>query len=295
MTTPISITRHQGLEAIELRAPDGARATLLLHGAHLVSWVPAGADEQLYLSPKSAFATGQAIRGGVPVIFPQFATRGPLQRHGFARGKPWQLVSAESGGGATLKPLDDGSLLAEGPRPDKDVYALVVRPGLKRLTGLRIELLAHESLPMHGPGRQDNGNLHLNEIAAWVATDGHPDIERRLSLQNPLADFDQDGRGVAKALDGNPNSAWGIFPAVGQDHQASFEVAQPIELALGRAHVAHAGDAVGDQVAADTFLPGRRHGQVHVHVPQAGKHAHALGGDDLRACRHRERAHDADR
>lgn len=96
MSTPISITRHQGLEALELSSPDGARATLLLHGAQLVSWVPAGAEEQLYLSPKSAFSTGQAVRGGVPVIFPQFGARGGLQRHGFARGKPWQLVSAET-------------------------------------------------------------------------------------------------------------------------------------------------------------------------------------------------------
>ena len=144
--------------------------------------------------------------------------------------QPVELVSAQSGGGATLKPLDDRSLLAEGARPDKDVYTLVVRPGLKRLTGLRIELLAHESLPMQGPGRQDNGNLHLTEIAAWVATDKHADVERRLTLQNPLADFDQEGWGVAKALDGNPNTAWGIFPAVGQDHQASFELAQPVDL-----------------------------------------------------------------
>jgi glucose-6-phosphate 1-epimerase len=85
------------MDALELLSPDGARATLLLHGAHIVSWIPAGADEQLYLSPKSAFATGQAIRGGVPVCFPQFAQRGPLQKHGFARCKPWQLVMAEQG------------------------------------------------------------------------------------------------------------------------------------------------------------------------------------------------------
>jgi glucose-6-phosphate 1-epimerase len=93
----IPLSRYQGLDALELVSPDGARATLLLHGAHLVSWVPAGADEQLYLSPKSAFTNGQAIRGGVPVCFPQFAQRGPLQKHGFARSKPWQLVSAEQG------------------------------------------------------------------------------------------------------------------------------------------------------------------------------------------------------
>ncbi|SEK77482.1 glucose-6-phosphate 1-epimerase [Roseateles sp. YR242] len=108
----ILISRAHGLEAIELTAPDGARATLLLHGAHLVSWVPAGGEEQLYLSPTSPFATGQAIRGGVPVIFPQFNTRGPLQKHGFARNKPWQLVSAESGKDdalAVLRLTDDGA------------------------------------------------------------------------------------------------------------------------------------------------------------------------------------------
>jgi len=97
MPTAIAISRVHGLDALELQAPDGARATLLLHGGHLLSWCPAGADEQLYLSPRSAYASGQAIRGGVPVIFPQFAARGPLQRHGFARTKPWQLVLAEQG------------------------------------------------------------------------------------------------------------------------------------------------------------------------------------------------------
>lgn len=112
MSTPIAITRHQGLEALELVAPDGARATLLLHGAHVLSWIPAGAEEQLYLSPKTAMSTGQAVRGGVPVIFPQFAARGPLQRHGFARTKPWQLISAEQGEDdalAVLRLTDDAA------------------------------------------------------------------------------------------------------------------------------------------------------------------------------------------
>ena len=80
-------------------------ATVLLHGAHLLSWVPAGGGEQLYVSPKTAYANGEAIRGGVPVIFPQFSTRGPLKRHGFARSKPWQLVSAEQGADDALAVL----------------------------------------------------------------------------------------------------------------------------------------------------------------------------------------------
>ncbi|MBT9494225.1 MAG: D-hexose-6-phosphate mutarotase [Paucibacter sp.] len=108
----MALSRVHGMDAVELVSPDGARATVLLHGGHLVSWQPAGADEQLYLSPKSEFASGQAIRGGVPVIFPQFAARGPLQRHGFARTKPWALVMAERGADdalAVLRLTDDAA------------------------------------------------------------------------------------------------------------------------------------------------------------------------------------------
>lgn len=80
-----------------LASPDGAEARLSLEGGHLLSWMPAGAGEQLYLSPRSEFVPGKAIRGGVPVCFPQFAERGPLLKHGFARTMLWEVVSHEQG------------------------------------------------------------------------------------------------------------------------------------------------------------------------------------------------------
>lgn len=80
-----------------LTSPDGAEARLSLEGGHVLSWLPAGAGEQLYLSPRSEFVPGKAIRGGVPVCFPQFAERGPLPKHGFARTMLWELVSHEQG------------------------------------------------------------------------------------------------------------------------------------------------------------------------------------------------------
>jgi glucose-6-phosphate 1-epimerase len=52
----IRLTEFRGQPALHLRAPDGAQATVLLHGGHLVSWVPAGGEEQLYLSPPPATA-----------------------------------------------------------------------------------------------------------------------------------------------------------------------------------------------------------------------------------------------
>jgi len=91
-------TEFQGQPAVALQSSDGARATILLHGGHLVSWIPAGGVEQLYLSPLSAYGEGQAVRGGVPVIFPQFASRGTLPRHGLLRTRGWQLADTTSHG-----------------------------------------------------------------------------------------------------------------------------------------------------------------------------------------------------
>jgi glucose-6-phosphate 1-epimerase len=85
-----------GLPAVRLCAPHGASATITLHGAHVVSWRSPAGVEQLYLSPNTRFESGQAIRGGVPVVFPQFNTRGVLPRHGFARTCRWAVQEEEA-------------------------------------------------------------------------------------------------------------------------------------------------------------------------------------------------------
>ena len=98
-------------DVIPIVCGDGARAELHLNGAHLTSWVPAGArDDRLFVSTKSAFGVGASIRGGVPVIFPQFASEGPLPKHGFARAMPWTLVRVDENADfarAELELVDD--------------------------------------------------------------------------------------------------------------------------------------------------------------------------------------------
>jgi glucose-6-phosphate 1-epimerase len=79
------------LPAIRITAPDGATAVVTLYGAHLVSWHGADGGERVFLSARSALDGSRAIRGGVPVIFPQFAERGDGMRHGFARVATWRL------------------------------------------------------------------------------------------------------------------------------------------------------------------------------------------------------------
>ncbi|HEX5871641.1 MAG TPA: hypothetical protein VFY65_14540, partial [Longimicrobium sp.] len=77
---------------LRLTHASGGTAEVYLHGAHVASWVPAGGSEAMFLSRAATLAPGEAIRGGVPVIFPQFASRGPLAKHGFARVQPWKRV-----------------------------------------------------------------------------------------------------------------------------------------------------------------------------------------------------------
>ena len=115
----IKATEVMGQPAMWLQAPDGAQATVLLHGGQLVSWIPAGDQERLYLSPQARFAEGQAVRGGIPVIFPQFEQHGPLPRHGLARTRPWQWVEGAVRGGAAIGVLrltDDDTTRAVWPQ-----------------------------------------------------------------------------------------------------------------------------------------------------------------------------------
>ena len=77
-----------GLPATELQLPCGDRLVVAHHGAHVLSWV-SGGRERLYLSPQSVIDGHAAIRGGIPVCFPQFNQRGDLPKHGFARNVSW--------------------------------------------------------------------------------------------------------------------------------------------------------------------------------------------------------------
>lgn len=78
-------------DTLSLRARDGARISAHALGGQLLQWQPAGSNSSaLFLSPLTT--PGAARRGGVPLVFPQFAMQGPLPRHGLVRTRDWQLV-----------------------------------------------------------------------------------------------------------------------------------------------------------------------------------------------------------
>ncbi len=93
----------QGLACQRLTLPCGDTVLVALQGAHVLSWISQG-RERLFLSPNNLWDGTSAIRGGVPVCFPQFNQRGTLPKHGFARNMVWKVDDAAQTG----KGLGDG-------------------------------------------------------------------------------------------------------------------------------------------------------------------------------------------
>ncbi len=76
-----------------------------LHGAHVGGFQPAGHEPVLFMSPRSLFSAGKAIRGGVPICFPWFgphASDKAAPSHGPARITTWRVEQTTQEGDDTV-------------------------------------------------------------------------------------------------------------------------------------------------------------------------------------------------
>ncbi|CAK8993907.1 Putative glucose-6-phosphate 1-epimerase (Putative D-hexose-6-phosphate mutarotase) (Putative apospory-associated protein C) [Durusdinium trenchii] len=98
------------LDTVELRHASGASAQIYLFGATLTSYKTPDGVERIFVSPGAIFDGKKAIRGGVPLVFPQFGQPDKaMAQHGFARSSHWTLASVEDnieGSTATLTLVD---------------------------------------------------------------------------------------------------------------------------------------------------------------------------------------------
>lgn len=70
---------------------DKATAAIALHGAHVLSYKPAGKEDLIWMSSNTPFDGKAALRGGIPICWPWF---GKISEpgHGFARISEWKLA-----------------------------------------------------------------------------------------------------------------------------------------------------------------------------------------------------------
>ena len=96
--------------------------------------------------------------------------------------KRWSITSS---GGAKMKRLRDGSYLATGKKPDRDVYQIHLKDKLTGVTGIMVEALPHRTMTNQGLARSSNGNFVLSgvtvedaEIVSATAKALVPDVDK---------------------------------------------------------------------------------------------------------------------
>jgi hypothetical protein len=154
-------------------------------------------------------------------------------------------ISVTASNTTTFTNLPDGSVLATGSTPAKDTYTVTAIGSLADpITAIRLEVLTDESLPHKGPGRvAENGNFHLTDFRVHASRKADAPV----TIRSATADFNQQSWEIGKAIDKDPNSAWGIHPEEGKPHYAVFEFENPLR-----------------DASALTVVLEQNHGRTHV-------------------------------
>jgi hypothetical protein len=157
--------------------------------------------------------------------------------------QPLDIKVIAAAGVTTLEVQPDKSLLAKAlpeGRTTSGNYQLSAMTKLTNITGIKLEVLPHASLPNGGPGLAPDGNFVLGEFTVTATPSGNKPPRGQtakkgaLDLKNPTADFEQNTFSIAEALKkGQRDKGWGISPEGGYRHEATFEFAQPIGEATG--------------------------------------------------------------
>eukprot|EP00249_Psilotum_nudum_P011039 c22932_g2_i1 orf=219-1211(-) len=80
-----------GLDVIRMKEPRGSSVQIHLFGGQVTSWKNVSGEESLFMSSKAVFKPPMAIRGGIPICFPQYSNLGLTEQHGFARNRLWSI------------------------------------------------------------------------------------------------------------------------------------------------------------------------------------------------------------
>jgi len=106
--------------------------------------------------------------------------------------------------------LGDGSVLAKGAHPARETQEILLETDRTRITALRVDALAHASLPDGGPGRASHANFVLSEVTLEAALIGEPERFAHVELVAAHADHSQQGFFVGGALDGDRKTGWAV-------------------------------------------------------------------------------------
>jgi hypothetical protein len=157
-----------------------------------------------------------------------FLSNNPHWETEIAFHSAWQIikpVEIHVLGQSQLIKQDDDSFLSTGTAADEEAYVFAV-DSLSGLSGIRLEVLADNTLPANGPGMAPDGNFVLTEFKITILDADGKTLP--VPVTRAVADHSQVGQEIAKSIDGNDQTGWGILPQPGQAHEAIFEFERPL-------------------------------------------------------------------
>ena len=191
--------------------------------------------KQAFEAKRAELAAAMAAfeREQLPRKFDQYVA-GLKAQDGTPKAATWEVLDVGDikTGGTQFTILADGSLLKVGTdTPAKDVYTFTATTRATGITAIRVEALAHDSLPAKGPGLAPNGNFVLGSLEVLAApADGSAPAEE-LSVAKARATHQQDAGtlAVAATIDEDPVSGWAVDNGgIGKDNAAVFDLAEPV-------------------------------------------------------------------
>ncbi len=141
---------------------------------------------------------------------------------------PLTPTKVESKSGTTLVKQADGSYLATGANPQKDVYIYDAVLPEQGASAFLLECLTDPSLPGGGAGRFSNSNFALSAFDVYLRRkNGKQEL---LKLKKAEADFSQKGYEIANVLDGKGRrGSWAVDgPNRKENRRAMFVLQEPI-------------------------------------------------------------------
>lgn len=172
---------------VTITAADGATASIHLCGATVLNFTSASGKQALFCSNSAALDGTSSIRGGIPIVFPQFG-EGKIMKHGFARTAVWSTEYVDNATGtAIFKLAGDGAELTSGTWLGKFELELAVTVYGESLT---------TTLSVHNVGDEEFTYEALQH-SYYTASNGLGSLEIQGLAEVPYKDKTQDFKTVA--------------------------------------------------------------------------------------------------
>ncbi|MFO0911269.1 MAG: DUF1549 and DUF1553 domain-containing protein, partial [Isosphaeraceae bacterium] len=191
-------------------------------------------DEQVALARlDAAIASSRAELNGAWPEADDAQRHWEFEQRGTSAPTTWIVPSAardSSKNGSRLTRDPAGIIKADGPNPAQETYSTTFTLSRGALSAIRFEVFPDPALEGNGPGRSVNGNIALTEVRLHRKSTGSSTAEV-VPIKGVDADFSQQGYPAANAIDGNPTTAWAIFPQSGRSHRLHLVLATPLVVA----------------------------------------------------------------